>query len=118
MRRSAVNAEPPALSPDARGRELWGFFLRHGYLCHPRRGISLGGDKGWEVRFVGVGAAGRRRLVWLLGQAGLPGARVTERRRALGVSVPGRRAVYEFRRLWRRFDPRVGRRRAGVGHAG
>ena len=103
------------MSPKRLREELWLHFLCHGYLCRPRRGGPLGGDKGWDVRFVGLDAAARRRLVWLLEQAGLPDARLSERRGQPVVSVPSRRAVQEFRRLWRRFTRGVLEWRTGYG---
>jgi len=103
MRQSGDKTGQWPLSPEWLREELWRLFLGHGYLCRPGRAGPVGGDHGWEVRFVGLGAPARARLVRLLAQLGLPGAHRSERRGQTRVSVPGRRAVQEFRRLWRYF---------------
>jgi hypothetical protein len=85
--------------------ELWLLFLGHGFLCRPRIRRPYGVEMGWEVRFVGLTARARTRLDSLLKGYRLPEAHVTGGRRNSVVSVPGRRAVWVFERLWRRFAP-------------
>jgi hypothetical protein len=97
-----------ALSLQQVQEELWSLFFGHGILCRPRTLRPYSADKGWEVRFVGLNAAARKRLSTLLVHYRLPKLVVSDRRSPLVVSVSGRRAVWVFQRLWRRHAAGIG----------
>src|SRR4051812_30594860 len=97
-----------ARPPDQLRAELFLVFRRYGFLCRPRWRYQAGdggGDMGWAVRFVLDSAGQQRGLERLLRQAGYPDYRTYRRGGRPMLSLPGRRAVEEFRASWKGFIP-------------
>lgn len=86
-------------------RAVWEWFRECGYLRRPDRpAVGDPSDDGWEVRFV-LGGRSESELVRLLAAVGATGVRAFTSGGRRQVSIPGRKAVAVFRRLWSAHRP-------------